>query len=342
MGLKSNPRSFAAHKMALTTPPDAVRAQMHAQLAALERAGVPVSQALAMLRLPGLQSRIGKTVSLLGQGHNLADAGHQAGIFTPFESTVLGAAIQAGSPAIAHERLATAAAARARRNAQVRARLAMPVFVLAIALFLQPLPALIAGTISGADYLLSTVGVLLLLAGCIAALSHFARLHSQGLEGPGRSQVEALALRVPLLGDLVQREQAQVFFENLALLLNCGLAMFDALPAATRTLSWQTARLQFGGLLPRMQAGASLSDALRSLTWPGLDTVIGMAATGEGSGRLPDLLARYAAAEGSLLSDRREQLATWIPRIAYALIVVWMAQGVLGGMTEVIVNRQIE
>lgn len=343
MGLKPNPRSFATHKLGLGgAPSDAIRGQMHAQLAALERAGVPITQALALLRLPGLQPRISKALVMLGKGQNLADAGGQAGLFTPFETTVLRAAIQAGSPAIAHERLATAAAARARRNAQVRARLAMPVFVLATALFLQPLPALIAGTISGADYLVSSVGVLLLLVACVYALVHFVRLHSQGADGPGRSVVESVLLRLPVFGDLLQREQSQAFFESLSLLLGCGVAMFDALPAATDTLSWQTARQQFSAVLPRMQAGSNLADALRTLDWPGLDTVIGMAATGEGSGRLPDLLARYAQAEGSLLSDRREQLATWIPRIAYALIVVWMAQGVLGGMTEVIVDRKID
>ena len=56
-----------------------------------------------------------------------------------------------------------------------------------------------------------------------------------------------------------------------------------------------------------------------------------MIATGEGSGTLPDLLARYAQGEGQLVSERQEMLATWIPRIVYGALLLWMAMGLIGG-----------
>lgn len=321
--------------------PDEIRAQIHAQLAALERAGVPVADAVGMLRLPGAQDRVARVVQELRKGQSLADAGARAGLFTPLETTVLRAAILGGSPADAHERLGKSAAARARRVAQMRARLLMPLAVFAIALFVQPLPALIGGSLGIGAYLWQSVGTLLMLAGCIAVLQKIIDSHRSRRAGPGRVAIEQLLLRLPVIGELLVRGQAQTFFENLALLLGCGVPMFSALPIASATLSMRTLRDQFDRLLPLMQAGASLSNAARTLDCLGNPAVIGMIATGEGSGNLPELLTRYAQGEGQLVSERQEMLATWIPRIVYAVILLWMAQGLIGGAGNVL-RRSID
>jgi type II secretory pathway component PulF len=314
-----------------TSLSDPLRAQVHSQLAALERAGIPVADAVALLRLPGAaQNRVVRVVAELRQGRPLADAGAAAGLFTPLEAAVLRAAVLGGSPAIAHERLGKSATARARRTSQLRARLAMPLFVLAIALLVQPLPALISGSIGGGEYLWRTVGTLLILAGCIGSLQHIAGRHGGESDGPGRIAIESALLRMPVLGELLTRTQAQVFFENLALLLASGVAMFDALPAASATLAFRSLRARFDTLLPLMQGGASLATAARTLDCLGNEAVIGMIAAGEGSGTLSDLLTRYAQGEGRLVSERQELLATWIPRIVYLVIAAWMAQGLLG------------
>jgi general secretion pathway protein F len=317
----------------MSTPlSDHLRAQVHSQLAALERAGVPVADAVGMLRLPrGMQERATRVAHELRLGRPLADAGADAGLFTPLEAAVLRAAILGGSPASAHERLGKSATARARRAAQLRARLLMPLFVLTIALFVQPLPALVSGSIGGGEYLWRSVGTLMMLAGCVAALQHLIRRHSGGSDGPGRIAIEGALLRLPFIGELLTRGQAQTFFENLALLLGSGVAMFDALPAAAATLSLRTLRARFDTLLPLMQAGASLATAARTLDCLGNQAVIGMIATGEGSGTLPELLTRHAHGEGQLVSERQELLATWIPRIVYGALLLWMAMGLIGG-----------
>jgi general secretion pathway protein F len=317
----------------MSTPlSDHLRAQVHSQLAALERAGVPVADAVGMLRLPrAVQERVTRVARELRAGRPLADAGADGGLFTPLEAAVLRAATLGGSPASAHERLGKSATARARRAAQLRARLLMPLFVLTIALFVQPLPALVSGSIGGGEYLWRSVGTLTMLAGGVAALQHLIRRHSGGSEGPGRIAIEGALLRLPFIGELLTRAQAQAFFENLALLLGSGVAMFDALPAAASTLSFRTLRARFDTLLPLMQAGASLATAARTLDCLGNEAVIGMIATGEGSGTLPELLTRHAHGEGQLVSERQELLATWIPRIVYGALLLWMAMGLIGG-----------
>ncbi len=320
---------------------DHLRAQIHSHLAALERAGMPVADAVGLLRLPGAaQRRAARVAGELRQGRPLADAGADAGLFTPLEAAVLRAAVLGGSPAIAHERLGKSAAARARRAAQLRARLAMPLFVLVVALFVQPLPALISGSISGGEYMWNTFGTLLMLAGCIAAVKHLFQRRAGGGDFAGRIAIESALLRLPFIGELITRGQAQSFFENLAMLLGSGVPMFDALPAASATLSMRALRARFDTLLPLMQGGASLATAARTLDCLGNHAVIGMIATGEGSGTLPELLTRYAQAEGRLVSERQETLATWIPRIVYLIIAAWMAQGLLGG-TSVLPRRDL-
>lgn len=311
------------------------RADVHAQLAALERAGVPVAQAVGMLRgAPAQQARWAPVLAALGKGRTLAQA--TVGLFTPLETAVLRAAIEAGSPALAHERLGAAAAAQARRGKQLRARLLFPLAVLAIALFLLPLPALIAGNIGGGAYLMQSLGPLLALAGIIAVLQYAARRYTLGNGGSARAALEMLMLKLPLLGELLVRRQAQVFFENLALLLGSGVAMFAALPVAVDTLTVEIIRDDYSQLLPRVQAGQTLAQAVTALAHPGNAAVVGMIATGEGSGELPQLLARYAEAEGKLVAERTDTLATWIPRLVYLMLAVWMVQGILGGFAPVV------
>lgn len=322
--------------------PDDLRAQMHAQLAALERAGVPPAQAVGLLDLPGeWKAAATRTSRALARGQSLADAGAAAGLFTPLETSVLRAAIHAGSPAIAHERLGAAAALRAKLAKQVRARLLLPLFVLALALFLQPLPALIAGYLSGGAYLLRSAGTLVLLAACVALIGHLRQLAAAAPDSPGRLAIEAVALKLPVLGPLLRRTEIQRGIENLALLLESGLSVFEALPLAAGSARFQAIRAQFHDLLPLVQGGAPLATAVRALDGIDHRALAGMIATGEGSGQLPEMLTRWARAEAQEIQAQQAQLAAWLPRIAYFIIAAWMAQGLLGGASALIGRRDL-
>jgi general secretion pathway protein F len=320
--------------------PDALRARVHLQMAALERAGVPVLQALGMLELPtSEQARVQRALQLLRAGQPLAMAGRIAGLFTPMESTVIAAAVQGGSPANAHQRLAERASARAAQFKQVRARLALPAFVLLAALFILPLPALVAGHIGVVWYLARIVLFLSAAAGLFALGREIYLRQAAAEDWPGREPLESLLLRLPLIGGLVVRTQAQRFFEHLALLLEAGLPAVDAVTHAASTLRLQCIRADFESMLPALQAGASLSQAAEELDYLGSSAVLGMLSTGEGSGRLPELLQRYADGEAALLSSEIEQIATWLPRFAYALLALWLAVQFIGSFAGILQRR---
>lgn len=308
---------------------DEARGRMHAQLAALERAGVPPAQALAMLQLPPAWALAAqRAASALQNGQSLPRALADARLVSPLEHAVLCAAVRGGSPALAHERLGAAASAAAARWKQTRARLLMPAGVLALALFLQPLPAWISGWMGSGEYLLRSLGSLLLLGAVCAWLAQL--LRGWQADTPLHRALEALLLRLPVLGPLALRAARQRWMENLALLLEAGVPAVEATAAAADTMYLARLREAAQRLPPLLQGGAALVDAVRSIGGLLDDTTIGMLAAGEASGRLPELLSRHAAAEARAIADAQQQLATWLPRIGYLLVAAWMAQGLLG------------
>lgn len=308
------------------------RAALFAQLAALEQAGLPTDRALASVQLsPALQARVTQMAQHLQQGRDLASAGYQAGLFSALEFSLLRAAQSAGSPARIYQRLARHYEHQATQAKALRSRLLMPAGVLLLALLIQPLPALVGGSLSLLGYLWSVLQPLLVLA----LLWGVGRQLWQHLERPARSaQVSALddaLLRLPVLGEAHARRNTRDYFESLGLLLEAGMPMFEALPKATATLTNSRLRRDFFGVQQRVLAGATLAEAILPLEFPGKAQLVGLIRTGEASGSLPAILLGHAARESAELASFQAQLATWLPRLVYALLALWMAYGMLSG-----------
>jgi general secretion pathway protein F len=309
-----------------------LRARLLLQLATLERAGIPPLQALASVDLgaeaaPRLRSARG----FLTQGQALAQAGQLAGLFTPMEAAVVDAASQGGSPARALQRLGEQAALRAQQRKTLRARLLLPGFVALAALLILPLPAVVAGSLSVAAYLSR---VFLIVAGTVALFAlgrELLRRQEAADDWRGRTALESLALGAPVLGALIARLQVQRFIEHLALLLDCGLPASEAVRHAASTLRVQCIRAEFEAAVPALLAGHSLHAVAGGWRFVADPMLAGLIATGEGSGRLPELLARYAKAEADALDSRIDSLATWLPRIVYAVLALLLAWQLIGG-----------
>ncbi len=312
--------------------PLAERAALFSQLAALEQAGVPVDRAFAMLQLlPATQVRIAAASAHLAKGRNLASAGQLSGLFNALETTLLQAAQSAGSPAYLYQRLAKHYAQQAQHAKTLRSRLLLPAATLLVALLVQPLPRLVAGELSLLGY---AWGVLQPL-GLIAALYYWARGRLQRLQRPaaathGRA-TDAWWLRVPLLGEAYARRNVRDYWETLGLLLEAGVPMFSAMPRALATLTNGQLRQDFYALQQRVLAGQSLALALRPMSFSGQPLLSGLVASGEASGTLAAALLSFAQRESTALASFQEQLATWLPRVAYLLVALWMAYSLLSG-----------
>ena len=144
--------------------PYRLRAELYIQLAQMEVAGLPFAKAFALLEVaPPAKSRLVEMKKLTSRGVDPAKAGERSGLFTKLEASLIHAALSAGSPAVMYRRLADFYTQRSLQLATMKSRLLMPALVLVLALFIQPLPALVSGAISAGGYVLQVIKPIIVL-----------------------------------------------------------------------------------------------------------------------------------------------------------------------------------
>jgi general secretion pathway protein F len=300
----------------------AIRAELFLQLFRLEAAGLPYDRALATMALPSPAARRLKAMQALSaRGIDAAKAGEQSGLFTPLEARLVRAALNAGSPAPTYQRLADYYTQRARQWVAMKSRLTLPAAVLAIALMVQPLPALVSGTIGVKGYAWQVTWPVLLIAAIVLVLRW---LGSHGGEAKGKS----LYQRVPLYGPIFVRSNLRDFFDSLSLMLEAGVPMLEALPAAIETVSDGDIRRQLARVRQRIEHRETFIAALGGVSYLHGSRALAFAQTGEASGTLPEMLMRHAAMESEAIANFFEQLAAWLPRIVYALVAIKIIVGI--------------
>ena len=314
-----------------------VRAELFSQLASMETAGLPVDKAFVLLRVSGpAQARIASMRKLLARGGDLALAGEKCGLFTRLEAKLIHVATSAGSPAPTYRRLADYYTQRALQTATMKSRMVLPFFIFVAALLIQPLPALVGGTLSFAGYLVQSLRPLVVLGMAVYVflqMPHWLRNHAAPSSSATsfNTAFDALLLRIPLFGAMNVRRNARDFFASLALMLEAGIPMLEALPNALDTIENTAIKHEFSRLIPRVEHGATLAQAISGLSYLGNSQVVAFIETGETSGTLPEMLARHAAMETSSINSFQQQVADWAPRVIYGLVMLWMAYGLLTG-----------
>jgi general secretion pathway protein F len=308
------------------------RADLFLHLATLEKAGVPPSKAWAIVRLPlPFQERVDQTRRLIARGQPVDQAGLNSGLLTPLEGSLLKAALAAGDPSPSYARLAGYYSQKALQWKQIKSRMMMPLLTWLISMLVGPLPALVSGSLTPLMYVLAIVRSLSLsvLAVALGMWVH-SRWQMAGVSSV-RDRVDAWLLRVPFFGDMHRRRNVCDFWQSLALLLEAGMPMFEALPLALETTNNGLIRREWAKILPRMQEGATLERALAGIRYLASDNLLPLVATGEGSGTLPEMLERYARFESASLAQSQQTLAQWLPRIVYAVIAGSIAWSILVG-----------
>ncbi|HEY8099503.1 MAG TPA: type II secretion system F family protein [Burkholderiaceae bacterium] len=323
MPLLSSPSSPALSRQ--------LRADLFAQLAVMEKSGLSVHQALDLLRMPvKYQPRIAMMRKWLARGSDISAAGYRSGLFTRLDANLVGAAASAGSPASTYKRLAEYYTQRANQERTIKARLSLPCCVLVLGLFVQPLPALFSGAISGGSYLLHAVGSLAAIAVLVFVWLKLFSLH----EGPPsivQTSLGNLAMKIPLFGKMLIRRNIRDFFQSLALMVEAGMPILQAIPKALDTIQLGAVNRAFGSIQSKIERGNTLAQALVGISYLDSGRTQALIVTGEASGSLPEMLFRYADMETSAINDFNQQVAEWLPRIIYAAIAGWIAYGILTG-----------
>jgi general secretion pathway protein F len=303
-----------------------VRADLFGQLATMEDAGLPFDKALSLVDLPPRERRrLAGTRKWIRLG--IADAGLKGGLFTSIEASLLRAATVSGSPSRAYHLLSDHYARRSMRTKVMKARMMLPVVMLVIAVFIRPLPNLVAGTLTWGSYLLKYLLPLIAVGGALWLLGDLSQ-RSQSARALPNTLDRVLSL-VPLFGPIQVRRNIRDFFDSLALLLDAGMPILDALPIALSTVRDQTLRKQLTQIKPRIEAGASFTQAVSELSFPGHTHACALIAPGEASGALPEMLFRYSEAETAAINRFDDLVAEWVPRLAYISTALLIGYGII-------------
>lgn len=110
---------------------------------------------------------------------------------------------------------------------------------------------------------------------------------------PVRRTVQGAQLRLPGLGGFARKVEAARFARTMAILINAGAVLPEALRAARRASDNLPFQDMMSGVIDKVETGKGLADALRQARWfPPL--MVYMVAAGERSGRLAEMFERAA------------------------------------------------
>lgn len=298
------------------------------QLKQLEAAGLPVFQAFAILTQTDakLKQPLARMQQQLTAGKPISEAGFRAGIFTESHKTLIHAAESSGKLSEVYDQLAKHYTALAKRIKKAQSRLHFPALTLIIALFVQPLPALVTSQISGFEYLQLSLGRLLVIAFGVFLLVRLPNiLRVLGVE----TAWYRLQLRVSIVANWLNKLQVNEFLFILGMMLEGGLAFAEALPKAVRSIKNTGLRDEFLPALKMLATSESVADTLARV--PHINTkILQIVNSSEQSGKLASGLLHLSQLEAETIALQDDALAEWLPRLVYSLIAIGMAYSLLG------------
>jgi type IV pilus assembly protein PilC len=316
------------------------------QLAALVRAGIPILQAISMLRKRAASARLravlGDVEEQIRGGSALSEAFAAQG---PIFPRIYTASILAGERSGALDDVLSRYVTYMRRNVglrrKIRGALAYPAFLLfaslLMVLFLTiyvvprmndlfsgfgnelPLPTMI---VVGVSHWLSAN--IIWFGPLVIALAVATFLWSK--TESGRHRVDALLLRVPLVGNLIVQLSVAQATRSLATLLAGGITLVESWEIAGESVTNRELRRRSAAILPMIREGRSFTEGLEKADWlPPL--ALDMIGIGERSGSLREMLDEVAIFFDAESEVRLEQLTTTLEP---AILVV------MGGVVIVI------
>lgn len=322
-------------------------ALMTRQLATLVRAGSPVEEALGAVvrqteRNSARRMMSGIRAKVL-EGHSLANAlALFPSAFPPLYRATVGAGEQSGHLPEVLERLADYTENRQHSQQKVTAALAYPMVLLVVAIgvisallrFVVPkvveafstldltLPLLTRILIAASDFLRDfglalLSGIILLILGIVWLLRN----------PVWRYRYHRLLLRLPVMGRIVRGINTENFARTFSILANSGVTVLDAMKISAEVVMNLPMREAVLEAANRVREGMPIHKALeRSGYFPPM--MVYLIASGEGSGKLDEMLERAATQQER---ETQARLATLLSLLEPGLILM------MGGIVTLIV-----
>jgi type IV pilus assembly protein PilC len=334
------------------------------QLAALLRAGIPILQAISMLRKRAQSAGLGMVLAdvedKIRGGLALSAAFAAQG---PIFPRIYTASILAGERSGALDEVLDRYVSYMRRSVnlrrKIRGALAYPTMLLLasfgmvmfLTLFVVPrmsnlfegfgknkLPVLTLIVTGISSWLTENFLWLvpLVIVG-VVALVFWLRTPS------GRLTLDRTLLKVPLVGKLLQQVAVAQATRSLATLLAGGITLVDSWEISAESITNRELRRKSSAILPMVREGRTFTESLEAAGWVP-ELALDMIGVGERSGSLREMLDEVAAFYDSESEVRLEQLTTTIePAILIVMggVVVTILLSIYLPIISAISNTQV-
>lgn len=299
------------------------------QLAALLRAGIPILQAIAMLKRraasPRLRVVLAEVEENIRGGAALSAAFAAQGAMFP---RIYTASILAGERSGALDQVLDRYVTYMKRNVELRRKLrgalAYPTFLFfacfAMVFFLTiyVVPKM-SDLFSGFNTSLPTVTVVVVgisqwMSSNLLWFGPLAVAAGVGLglwarTARGRLALDGLWVKLPVVGNLVTQLAVAQVTRSLATLLAGGITLVESWEIASESITNRELRRRSSSILPMIREGQSFTESLEGAGWiPALG--LDMVGVGERSGSLREMLEEVATFYDAESEVRLEQLTT--------------------------------
>jgi type IV pilus assembly protein PilC len=299
------------------------------QMAALVRAGIPILQAVGMLRRRAASARLRTVLADVEEkirgGMALSAAFAQQG---PIFPRIYTASILAGERSGALDEVLVRYNRYMRRGVEIRRKirgaLAYPIFLLLASLgmvvflttyvvprmarlfegFGSNLPTITAVVVGLSNWMAANIYWFapLVVAGSVA-------LYLWSRTPAGRLWVDRFVLKLPVAGQLVMQLSVAQVTRSLSTLLAGGITLVESWEIAAEAITNRELRARSSSILPMIREGRSFTESLEAARWiPEL--ALDMIGVGERSGSLKEMLDEVATFYDAESEVRLEQLTT--------------------------------
>ena len=308
---------------------DQDRAIFYRALSRSLETGMPLEQALTLAN-DGLPSEFQKALESaalrVSKGTSIVQAFVTNGLIPRRDRGILSAAEATGMYVPVFAQLADIYHQRWRRSARMKARFAFPLAVLILAIFVQPLPAVVSGDLSIQAYLTQSLAYLAVVLLGAALIRRW--LRQWGLNGMS-SLSASLVASVVLLKRLSLMQARVDFLHYLALLWRAGVPAGQAVSQAQLAVINPLLAKKIARVVPALRDGAPFAKSLETTELLSEAEDLALLRTGEASGQLDAMLERLADLHSCRLADVYDFIADWIPRLAYALVALIIVNGLV-------------